>query len=251
MNAFKTIFLTFLFVISGTAGFCFENDDAALLIADKLQYNRDQTEQFWAVSKIWPADKSITIAALLFPNAREGDDAVYYDIDIVPVDTNTGDVIARSLRKRAAFSSAFRLTGVSIDTARYNLTKGVRAFGIRRYYEGSSRYNSASMTVMELFVLSGSELKIISAPLIMEHSTGEWDGECAGEYTDIKRIISIDEKKTKGYYDLKLITAQKDTITKMKGEECAEEIKKLPEKEVIIKFDGNKYKAAKDMIFTE
>jgi len=77
MNAVKALLLTFLFIISGMAGFCAENDDAAVLIAEKLKYSTEQTEQFWAVSKIWPADKSITIAALMFPNVQEGDDAVY------------------------------------------------------------------------------------------------------------------------------------------------------------------------------
>jgi hypothetical protein len=222
----KKFMLIFLCLFMAVPVLMAENDDTAVRAASDLGYDTE-TEGYFAISKVWPADESKTIIALAFPGAEQADEnSTTYDLDVLVIDTKTGKTTARNTNKKAISSDALTFTGLTIDTAPYILAKGTRAFGVRMSYEGSSSANPASMGVMRLFV------------------------NCAGEFTDIIRTIGVKKTSTKGYRDLEVLAAESTRVSVKKGNDCAESTtEKPPAKPVILKYDGKKYKVPKELVF--
>jgi len=117
-------------------------------------------------------------------------------------------------------SDAIALTEIELDTVPYNVAEDKVAFGLNVSYFGSSRVNPYSNKTLSLFVKSGDNLiKVLSNYSIKDYS-GEWDGDCNGEFIEKESIIALSNKKSNGYYDL--LIEKKFTYTKnvedIKGE---------------------------------
>ncbi len=95
-------------------------------------------------------------------------------------------------------SDAIELKEIRIDTAPYRLADDRRAFGVRVRYLGMSRVNPYESETLSLFIKSGDRLSKVLNAYPMKQSVGEWDGDCAGEFTDIENILYMADQKTNG-----------------------------------------------------
>ena len=92
-----------------------------------LEKYHSSRESDKAICKIWPADESKTIVVLPFPHEIEG--TIFYDLDVLLVDTQSGELIAHNWQQNAFVSDTIELNNFEIDTARYQLNNEYRAFG--------------------------------------------------------------------------------------------------------------------------
>jgi hypothetical protein len=222
-------------------------------VAASLGYKeptKNETYEPFSVSKVWPYDKSRTIVALCYPSKIDPDEGAMYDLDVLVVDSKTLTVIARSKKKDAISSDAVYLSGLSIDTAPYNLAKGVRAFGVRKSFSGSSRVYPYEETFIDLYVPQGNGLMTVLDSMSINLENGKMDDDCGGTFINKKRTISIGKTDTKGYRDLIVDGVMLTQVDKTdKNGKCKhEEIKGKPEK-FILKYDGNVYSIPKTLRF--
>ena len=187
-------------------------DDAAVRISQAYQ-QRDAAilpdRPGWSVDtergacRVWPADTSLTLIAVPFlgPEGPNGD-SQSGDLDVLVVDSTT-------LRSRAALrlpdvmsSDAIHVDSVSLDTARYNLSPNVRAFGVRSSRSNSSQPNPFSETRLQLLVFNGNILETITGQIVVSSSGGEWDTRCAGEFHETKRTLELGPTPAQGWATL-------------------------------------------------
>lgn len=192
----------------------------------------------WAIDasrgacRVWPADTRLTLMAvpLLGPEEANGD-VQAGDLDILVVDSNTLQPRAALRLPDAVSSDAIRVDGIYLDTARYRLDAGTRAFGVRVTRSGSSRANPFGEEQLQLFVHDGSRLQAITDPIVMQSNGGEWDTNCAGEFQQHSRTLEVGPPPAQGWATLYLrergdYTEQREDA----GGNCSETRTSLPAK---------------------
>ena len=114
-----------------------------------LEKYHSSRESDKAICKIWPADESKTIVVLPFPHEIEG--TIFYDLDVLLVDTQSGELIAHNWEADAFVSDAIELNNFEIDTARYQLNNESRAFGVGTNFAPHSNNVSFSEQQINLY----------------------------------------------------------------------------------------------------
>lgn len=66
-------------------------------------------------------------------------------------------------------------------------------------HEGSSRVNPFNKEALKLYVLEGSQLRQVMSDLVVGQFPGEWDGNCAGEFNQTKRTLTIGKPGKDGF----------------------------------------------------
>jgi hypothetical protein len=190
------------------------------------------------VCKVWPKDSSKTIAIFAY------DAGVEYEkrLIVVLVDTRKWRIVASYkgvIQEDAAMTvgdDSFR-----IDTARYDIAPGVRAFGLditNSYSQGCG--DGGSGPVRTLFVQDGKEIK----PILEDFYISSWSyiqegqSRCTGTdapeeslYENRGYSLSVDTTSTNGYRDL-LVT---ETISRDDGKKTGEPLRYK------LHYDGKKY----------
>jgi hypothetical protein len=164
-----------------------------------------------------------------------------YDLQIFIVKSGTREVYSRLLQKQAYMSSVKSLTGFEIDTGRYLLAPGVRAFGVRANYSASATLSPAGETSLKLFVQNGDMLREVLNGLVVSKTGGEWSGSCTGHAADIKRIIDIGKQSSHGLPDLVVTSTVTTTDSKMENGKCVDTRQKPRTEQVTLRYDGEKY----------
>jgi hypothetical protein len=215
-----------------------------LQVAKRLGYlSRPQ----YAVCKLMPdtAEKSIVALSSLGRGLSETGEAESdmgsYDVDVLVVRSDTGRVQSRLLLEKAYESDAWRYEGVVIDAARYRLAPGVRAFGLRAGHSGSSRVNPSGESKLSLFVEQGSRLRRVLADLVVSRSQGEWDTNCAGNFTATERTVSIASTHSNGFADLVVTSTTTENESKLVDGECRETARPPSVSQATLRFDGRSY----------
>ncbi len=151
----------------------------------------------------WPADPSRTLLAVgLVPAGQEAyADGGRADLEVLVVDRATGQVQARRREPGRLGWDAIRVTGLRLDTARYRLGPGARAFGVRIERNGASRVNPWQETTLGLFLLRDGRLDRVLDNLQVAVSGGEWDGNCEGRFHVLERTLVL-EPRGDGWPDL-------------------------------------------------
>ncbi|PHS08591.1 MAG: hypothetical protein COA88_06405 [Kordia sp.] len=170
----------------------------------------------------------------------------YFELNshILIVDSTTGDIKHRyfeSYKNNNWASDAVKLERIRIDTAHYIVAENRRAFGVSVFFYGSSHANPYSNETISLFVKSGSALKNILKNYDVINSRGEWDTNCAGEFTDIKSILIMSKEKTNGYFNILVkskITESKAYINE--NGDCDSK-DKITAETAVLKFNGKTY----------
>ncbi|AUY32004.1 MULTISPECIES: hypothetical protein [Pseudomonas] len=204
----------------------------------------------FAVCKVNPADTSQVLAALpLKVNVDEygqGD----YSLDVLVADASSGKIIAHHYQEAAIVSDAVQFSGLTLDTARYQLAPGLRAFGVRIRHTGSSRVNPFSSETLSLYVNDGSQLRQIMRHLVVSESHGEWDGVCAGEFGEIKRTLAMGKPGKDGFSKLRVTEISTGSQSVPKGADDCQEIERATQtKRFSLNYDGGRYEVPKGLRF--
>ena len=206
----------------------------------------------YSVCKEWPAYDGQTITALSQiepdPTLSDAPDGTgMYDLKLAVVSNVDGKPLARYAQASVYSSDAVRFDGLSIDTARYKLTSDLRAFGVRAGFTGSSRANPFEQAVLSLYVREGNALRPVLEQLVIESSNGEWDTNCAGEFSRTQRTLDLAKTSSHGFADLIVRSVTTGTQNTLGKTDC--ESTDTVGKTVLttLRYDGRQYVVPKDM----
>lgn len=204
-----------------------------------------------AVCKIWPANEALTIAALPLPQKNNNDNRGIDDLEVLVADTASGAIVAHQFQQSAISYDAFRFSGLTLDTARYQLTPQNRAFGVRVAHESSSRVNPFGQTALSLYVIDGQRLRTVVDRLIVEDSGGEWDGNCAGAFNNTTRILDIGPAGNEGYAVLKGTEKFTDTVNTVHNGDCKVDTKTGKRTSFSLEYNNGKYSVPESMQYSD
>lgn len=155
-----------------------------------------------SICKVWPAMPDKTLVALLHGSEDESGSATY-DLALLILN-HQAQPLNQSYIKQAFESDAIRLTALEFDTARYQLTSTQLAFGLRSTYQSSSRANPYSATHLSLYVEQPEGLKAVLSNFQTALDSGEWDGECAGNFDSLRRTLAITSRQNQGWFNIRV-----------------------------------------------
>lgn len=200
--------------------------------------------------KIWPThpDRMLMIMKADTVNDLQiSYEAPLADLVILVAANPDNKLIASFVDKNALDSDAIYVSDILLDTARYRLNETTTAFGIRVNRIGSSRANPYSNQVLSLFTVENNTIQRKLNNLIVESSSGQYDGTCAGEYTDSKSIILIGDRSPNNAYANLIV---KSTITDSAGgyvnNDCDELYSETQNQQFRLKFGGTEYSIPED-----
>jgi hypothetical protein len=200
-----------------------------------------------AACKIWPANPALTLAVLPLPHKDATDDAGIDDLEVLVADSASGTVIAHAYQPSAITYDAVRLSGISLDTARYQLTPSNRAFGVRISYSGSSRIDPYEATSLSLYVVDGQTLRPVLDRLAAESSTGDWDGNCAGDFSKTTRTIDIGPGGKEGYAALKIAQKSTKSVKTATKDECVSKDQPYTRTNSVLEYHNGRYVVPHEM----
>lgn len=206
----------------------------------QLQLNPKKCHRELVSETLLPFSKAEVL--LILPYYTSKDENIYScDLYVLIVNNSTGQIVSKYYEKNAISSDAMQFTGIKPDFAPYRVTTTDRAFGIRTSYTGSSNANPYSHEQLYLFIRKEGKLVKVLDNYTVERYSGEWDTNCAGEFEDEKKTISISTNQTQGFYDLIVKRRLTHIVNTPKGEECIEKVKHETISE-ILKYKGGLYK---------
>ncbi|WMY72467.1 hypothetical protein RHD99_13315 [Buttiauxella selenatireducens] len=179
----------------------------------------------YSVCKDWPAYDGQTITALSKiepdPKLSEMEDGSgMYDLELSVVSTINGKPLANYSKASVFSSDAFRFDSLRIDTARYKLTSDLRAFGVRASFTGSSRPNPFYETWLSLYVREGNVIRPVLEKLVIESGSGEWDTNCAGEFSHTKRSLDMAKTRSHDFADVIVKSVTTDSKSWVENGDC-------------------------------
>lgn len=197
------------------------------------------------ICRVWPARPELTLVAVPLMS-QMSDDGNTGDLEVLVVDSATNQVKQRQMFKNLMSDDALHITSLSFDTAFYQLAPGRVAFGLRLSEEGSSRPNPFGDTSLRLFDIDGDQLRLIVDGLLVEEMDGEWDTNCAGEFHNTKRTLSMQPSKTKDFADILIAEARTTSINTPAGDDCKSE-DKTSSSQIRLRYNGTVYPLTKGL----
>ncbi|WP_245879429.1 hypothetical protein [Xanthomonas pisi] len=195
--------------------------------------------------KPWPYDPSITLAAIAFAgDAATGTGERDLEVRVAMLDAGTGEAVAlyaQQMGEDAGFELA--ADSLRLDTARYDLAKGVRAFGmvVHSVARGASCPDFDSNDALTLLVREGRVLRpVLQRDLtVWQRVKGEpcnWGA--TGVVTERGTLtLSMDTPIHAGYADISL-TATLVTSTTVKD---ADDTERTHRQRQVLRYDGMRY----------
>lgn len=118
--------------------------------------------------------------------------------------TERDAVIALSYQPGALRERGAALQELRIDTARYLMAPGQRAFGLRARYRGDELATPYAAETLRLYLPQGRQLQELLAETEIERDSGRWDLQCAGQFERLRTQISVDPVAGQRWADLRL-----------------------------------------------
>ncbi|MCX8586228.1 hypothetical protein J3U16_00930 [Gilliamella sp. B3023] len=207
------------------------------ILLNERHHSRDSK---MAICDVWPADESKSIVVL--PLLQKGGIVDTYDLDVLLIDNQSGQVIADSWQPDALESDAKELIGFEIDKDNYQLNPETLAFGVRIQYRIRSTSSPYSGEYINLYVKQNDKLKPVVNNLPMFELSGENDQRCAHNIHIYDRNITLGSSMTNGYFDLIVFEKNVNQIAVVDdyGECIAQEIV-LPNKTFYMYYNGLEY----------
>lgn len=160
-----------------------------------------------------------------------------YDLEVTVVDTARDKVVAHLLAPGAITDDAFRLSGISIDTARWTVEKGSLVFGVSTRRHVYSAVVGGDLTALYLLRLSGGNLDIILDGITTD-SIISGDDECT---TSTSRTLAVGNTRHHGLADL--------VGAEVRDEDAQEHCAGNPSRRrrFTLQFDGKRYGVSDDL----
>ena len=169
-----------------------------------------------------------------------------YNLDISLINEKTGKTIAHRFFKQRFHWDGTRFDGIKVDSGKYIVSSGSRAFGIRAQYATGG---FASNQTLSLFVVNGKNINEILSDADTNISFDNRYPSCRNDTRHFTRTVDIGKKKENGFYDLLVTEALVDSHEeddKEKTGECIS-IDKKTVKKYTLHFDGKKYVVPHEM----
>jgi hypothetical protein len=171
-----------------------------------------------------------------------------YDLDVVLMNVATGAIVAHGHQSAVIESDAIRYEGISIDTARYVLAPGKRAFGIRTGHSSHCYQCVYGFTQMTLFLQDGKriapilDLQVAETTQVDETSDAS-TAACPDGVSNTDTTLTVGTGRSHGLADLRLTTTdQAEKFDSEAGTSTACGRKKVTSE--IAHFDGHVYQSA-------
>jgi hypothetical protein len=213
-----------------TPHYCTSRIAVAVAKGAGIRYNEADA----ATCKSAPDDPARTLAALAYP----ADGAQVKTLVVAVVDTRSARVV-RSYQQDVTEDAAVMVgaDSLSLDTARYQLAPGVRAFGLRFNSDarGASCADGIWRDELTLFVPDGESLRPVLKGLAMNRSRARQG--CFGNgggtlvYDEARLSIALAPTRTKGYADLEVSASIR------RNGEGAAKVERLS-----LRYDGEEYR---------
>lgn len=200
--------------------------------------------------KVWPADPTKIIAALVDPqkasDADPGADDGLSDLEVLVLEADSGNILQRLFKKGALISDAITLTGIELDTARYVLAPGVIAFGVRADRHG--KYDQDIQDI-NLYAIQENKLQQILSNLQMRENIVSVNSESNAHdcpSTRISRTLAIAQTSSHGYSDL-IVQEKKSVRGEGSKDDCADAKTSTSSRRYVLHFDGSSYVLPKEL----
>jgi len=197
--------------------------------------------------KAWPYKPELTLLAVPLIEAEPANEGENRgSVEVIVADTKSGKPVARLLEEGMAYGDAVRFEGVKLDTARYDIRSGERAFGVVTAQYGSSRVNPFSEHALWLYRFADGRIDRVLDGLVVGRLNGENDGNCNGIAVETKRTVAIASSEHDGYRDLEVEQTELTTTTTEAGDDCQSAEKAGASKQVLLTFRDGRYRASDD-----
>src|SRR4249919_733245 len=128
-----------------------------------------------------------------------------YDLDLIVLNLENDAVVAHRHQSEAIVSDAVRYEELSIDTGRYLLAPGKRAFGIRTRNSSHCYQCAYGYTNLTLYLQTGNRIDpVLTIPAA--ETRGELTEECPNAISYSTTTVSIGAGKSHGFANLLLTT---------------------------------------------
>lgn len=238
----RSIFL-FTLMMSLFSGFISAQDiDSIRLthILKSLKIDKTKIREELCVEKKMPNAEDSYIAVIPVVVNQDQEDYVFTIQNYILITDINGNIKNKYLDPTELNSDAVYLRSFAIDTGLYNISAGIRAFGVKADFVGNSKPNPYASGTISMYYAEGKTLKKILDQFELDSSRGEWDTRCNGEFEDNHSYIMMDSSKTNNFTDLKIKTVSVTTINEEIKEECnTKETSKTTYK--TLKFKNGKY----------
>ncbi|MHB8913128.1 MAG: PA3715 family protein [Lysobacter sp.] len=191
-------------------------DGMAARAATALGYQDD--EDFWSggftACRLDPLDHRRAIVALSYRAGEQlagqapVDSESNYDLDVVLMNVATGAIVAHRHRSAAIESDAIRYEGIGIDTARYLLAPGKRAFGIRTAHGAHCYQCVYSYSQMTLYLQDGKRIDPV-LDLQVAEATDASTETCPEGIGHADTTLTVGTGRSHGLADLEVKTTMK------------------------------------------
>lgn len=196
--------------------------------------------------KVWPYDESLALAAVAYPLPASDEDGRVLRLVVAVLGAQEADILAvheTDLTEDAAF--ALLKDGLMLDTARYDLAKDVRAFGVkvRSSAPGPSCPDGRVNDELTLYVREGEALR----PVFNTY-TDFWarvEGEPCSWVQGQRLVteeaaftIGVEPRAHNGFADLR-VTAN---VTRIESAATADAEKTVRRRDSrVVRYDGTRY----------
>ncbi|MNT43142.1 hypothetical protein D3C72_1795980 [compost metagenome] len=106
---------------------------------------------------------------------------------------------------------------------------------------GSPRANPFSETSLRLFDIGPKGLDMVLDGMVVDRSNGEWDTNCAGEFTERSVSLAMGGGSANGLRDLTATESHESSRAAMQHGDCVEKILDKGKTTRTLKFDGRRY----------
>lgn len=130
---------------------------------------------------------------------------------MTPLDEDQHTVMAHAHEDTAVEDGGARLEGITIDTARYMLAPGLRAFGVSVSNGTHCTCANSNSTNLKLYLQHGHRLDNVATIETSSWQAGYETGTeappvCTSTATQKKTVINIAKTRSHGLADLQLVT---------------------------------------------
>ncbi|MFC3650803.1 hypothetical protein ACFONN_04555 [Dyella humi] len=227
--------------------------DRSTIVAAAKALHFTTQEDFWAgTNSSCRKDPSNTHQAIVALTYRAGEETTgkaqndtdgVYDLDVVSIDLATNAVLAHTHQPQAISSDGVVFDSLTIDTARYILAPGQRAFGIRIDHSAQCYQCAYSFTELTLYLADGHQLKeILSINADVTRSTPT--DACPNAVSNSKTNVSIGKGTSHGPADIVLSTTTSTDANSEDGQ--PKECSSTSSNTNTIHFDGVRYPWVKE-----
>ncbi|WP_295538149.1 hypothetical protein [uncultured Pseudacidovorax sp.] len=151
-----------------------------------------------AACKTWPTVIGRNVVVLPLQHAVSDRGARSLDMELLVVqrpdngNTERDKVVARLFLPELLVEDAdLRIQDVQLDTGRYLLANGERAFGLRVSYQRQDPARPYAAETLRLFVLDRKNtLRPAMDELVMRRDSGEWDLACQGRFEELRTQLT-------------------------------------------------------------